>query len=810
MLQRLFSLFALAALLSMFTITAAAQDVRATKGGSVSGRILDEQSGRPIDYANVVLHHKADSSMALGTISDAQGRFTLGGVAPGEYYLVIHFIGYSDFIYPNITMRRDAASSDVGDIRLVLKPIEMAEVEVDARRAPVVYQIDKKVISVDGQLTAASGTAVDVLRNVPSVTVDLDGSVRLRGSGSFTVLIDGRPTVLDASDALQQIPSSAIENIEIITNPSARYNPEGMSGIINVVMKKEGALGNSGMVNLGAGWDDNYGLDGLYTMRFDGFTAFVGADYNKRYNEGTQREVGDFLNAGELTTIRSDGTSTRERERWSLRAGLELPLSESSRMSLSARYGNHSHGGGTALRYFETVGAATPRPYTSRGNSTRSGEFFGADAEFRHRFDSEKHVLLAQFSFRRREGEEASLDELLDAAGAISSGRRATEDGPGRMIEAKLDYTLPFSEDGSIVAGYELRDGASDDITSLSEFNPSLGDYERLAQFDRSTTYERRTQGVYSLYANSFGALGLQAGLRVEHTDRRVQLAANGGSADLEHWDYFPTLHASYGFSPTRQLMAGYTRRIEHSRGWFLEPFETWIDAYNVRRGNPDLKPEYIDSYELGYQTHIGEALLSAEAYHRSTHNKVELVRSIYRDNITLRSAENVGRDYSTGLELMLNTDVLALWNVNLLGNLFDYRVEGAMRGQDFSESSFTWNARLNNTLTLAPGTMLQINASYNSASVSAQGRTEGYFVTDIAVRQELFNRQLALTLDVSDVLRTAERESTLAGPNFSTYTYSFEDAPVVMLSLRWFINQARSDRDRGTRRGGDMGDDDF
>jgi outer membrane receptor protein involved in Fe transport len=311
MLQQLFSLCVVVSVLFISTPPAVAQDARAGKGGTVSGRILDEQSGRPIDYANVVLHHKADSSMALGTISDAQGRFMLGGVAPGEYYLVIHFIGYSDFIYPNITLRRDMASTDVGDIRLALKPIEMAEVEVDARRAPVVYQLDKKVISVDGQLTASSGTAVDVLRNVPSVTVDLDGSVRLRGSGSFTVLIDGRPSVLDASDALQQIPSSAIENIEIITNPSARYNPEGMSGIINVVMKKEGALGNSGMVNLGAGWDDKYGLDGLYTIRFDGFTAFFGADYNKRYNEGTQREVGEFRNANELTTIRSDARGLR-------------------------------------------------------------------------------------------------------------------------------------------------------------------------------------------------------------------------------------------------------------------------------------------------------------------------------------------------------------------------------------------------------------------------------------------------------------------------------------------------------------------
>ena len=789
-----------------------AQDNRALNDVRITGRIVDAERSRPIEYANIVLHRVADSTMAQGTISDPQGRFVLGNVPVGRYYLAIHFIGYEDAFVNDINITRDGGVTDLGDITLTLTPIELDEVEVAADRAPVVYELDKKVINVDRQLTATSGTAVDVLQNVPSVTVDLDGTVRLRGSGSFTVLIDGRPTALEGSDALAQIPSSMIENIEIITNPSARYNPEGMSGIINVVMKKDSKAGNSGVVNLGAGWEDKYNTDALYTIRQNGWSMHFGGDYRKRFMGGVERERSSFLGPDGSTDIVADGSSHRQGGGWSLRAGGDVELSASDRITASFRLGNYGRENGSRMDYLETLpGMTDPTRYVSRGNSGRSGDWMGADLEYRRDFGAKDHALVTQFSFRRREGEETSVDELLDLAGAVTSGRISTEDGPGRRLELKIDYSLPLGEKSKFVAGYEGRDGKSEDATTFSEYDPASGAYVFRTEFDRNTDYARFTQGLYSTWSTAFGALGLQAGMRAEHTDRTVT-TSDGQEYGFLQWDLFPTFHTSYNFGPMQQVMASYTRRIEHSRGWFLEPFETWMDAYNVRRGNPDLKPEYIDSYEAGFQTNIGAALFSAEGYHRVTNNKVEFIRSVYRDNITLRTVENVGQEFSTGVELMLNLDLFEVWDVYLLGNLFDYRIEGAFGGRDFAEQRFTWNVRFNNTFTLAPTTMLQVNASYNSPTVSAQGRVEGYAVTSIAVRQELFERRLALTLDVSDVLGTAERESTFRGPDFSSYSYAMEDAPVVMLNLRWFINRAQNERDREGRRGRqDMGgDDDF
>lgn len=804
------------AFLLMLVFTTSAQDSRALNDVTVIGRIVDADRGGPIEYANIVLHRASDSTMAQGTVSDPQGRFALGNVQPGRYYLAIHFIGYEDAFVNNIVIERDGGVTELGEIRLQLTPIAMDEVEVAADRAPVVYQIDKKVINVDRQLTATSGTAVDVLQNVPSVTVDLDGTVRLRGSGSFTVLIDGRPSPLEASEALQQIPSSSIENIEIITNPSARYNPEGMSGIINVIMKKDGRVGNSGIVNVSAGLDDKYGTDGLYTMRYESFSMHFGADYSKRFMSSVEREESRFLNPAGTTSIFSDGHTNRQHGGWSVRGGFELPFTPKNILTMGVRYGDREYSDGSNRNYAEsTPGSTVPTLYNSRGNFSRGGSFFAGDLEFRRLFDRKDHVLVAQLSVRSRGGEEESGDVLLDAAHEITSGRKATEDGPGAFYEPKIDYTLPVGEKGKFIAGYEGRFGAHEDNTTLSEYDPSVGDYVQLPLFNRSAKYARQSQGLYSTYSDMFGDWGLQAGLRVEHTNRHIELVGFG-EHDFRQWDFFPTLHSSYSFSPTQQLMASYTRRIEHSRPWFLEPYITWTDAYNVRSGNPDLKPEYIDSYETGYSTHLGSSLLSAEVYHRVTHNKVEFVRSVYRDesrpedNITLRSVQNVGQDYSTGVELMLNLDLFDAWDVYLLGNLFDYRIEGALNGQDFAEQTFTWNMRFNNTFKLGLGTMLQVNASYNSPTVSAQGRVEGYVLTTLAVRKELFNRQLALTLDISDVLSTGERESTFNGPDFSSYQYSMSDSPVVMLSMRWFINQAPGERERGRGAGQGMGDEEF
>jgi len=254
-------------------------------------------------------------------------------------------------------------------------------------------------------------------------------------------------------------------------------------------------------------------------------------------------------------------------------------------------------------------------------------------------------------------------------------------------------------------------------------------------------------------------------------------------------------------------MMVSYTRRIERPRGWYLEPFETWSDAYNVRVGNPDLKPEYIDSYELGYQSYFGKNVFSVESYYRITNNKIERVRSVYSRNVTLHSTANVGNDYTFGAELMFNVDLIKWWNVNLMGNIYNYRVEGILNNNSFDRESNSWGARINNTIKFTPSTRMQFNARYNSPVVSSQGEREGFFTADLSIRQDLFDRLLSATLQIRDIFSTSKYNSISEGSDFYFESFRKREAPVVMLNLSFRFNDY--EREKNQRQRGENGNDD-
>jgi outer membrane receptor protein involved in Fe transport len=311
------------------------------------------------------------------------------------------------------------------------------------------------------------------------------------------------------------------------------------------------------------------------------------------------------------------------------------------------------------------------------------------------------------------------------------------------------------------------------------------------------------------MFSDKYDEFLIQAGLRMEYTYRLIEVPDNNEEFKINRWDFFPSVHSSYKFESGLQLMASYSRRIERPRGWALEPFDTWIDANNVRRGNPDLQPELIDSYEAGMQTYFGEVSLSTELYYRITRNKRERVRSIFEENVTLTTFENVGTDYSLGGEFLLNFNLFDFWNINLMGNLYHYKVEGVIYERDFSQTSFNWDTRFNNMFRIGKLTQLQLNLRYSSPTVSSQGERKGYFATDISVKQEIIENTLAVTLQVRDIFGTAKYEYTSAGRDFSTYTHSTRESPVVMLNLRYTFNNYKPERERRGENGDfDEGDD--
>jgi outer membrane receptor protein involved in Fe transport len=479
-----------------------------------------------------------------------------------------------------------------------------------------------------------------------------------------------------------------------------------------------------------------------------------------------------------------------------MRGGIELTLSSQDKLSLGGRYGGGAMEGSFELDYSEwSEPGDVYNSYTSQEDGNHSRNFYALMFDYLHQFSKKDHSLSLQTFFSRRDGDQLSTTELLDMAGVIINGQRSTEEGPGTRMQLRLDYKLPLRENDRFEAGYQTRVNRSENVYNLYEYDSITGDYTFLPQFSHSTEYSRTIHSLYSLYSGEWGSFGYQGGLRGEYMYRAIELVGEDEDFTIDRWDYFPTAHISYQFLYGQQLMASYTRRIDRPRQWWLEPFITWSDAYNVRMGNPALKPEYIDSYELGHQLSFGKNLFSTEAYYRITHNKVERVRSVYSENIIMHTVENVGTDYARGVELMLDLNLSKWWNINIMTNLYDYRIEGTLYGEDFSEEDFNWSARFNNEFKVLKFTKVQINGRYRSPSISAQGQREGFFTADAALKQEFLDRRLSATLQLRDIFGTGKREYRSEGEDFYYYSYFEHTSPMVMLTFTYNFNNYKPER---------------
>jgi len=765
---------------------------------TITGYVEDAALERPVEYATVVIYSEADSVQANGTITDSEGVFVVTGLKPGSYYLKASFLGYEDLYMSDLRVGRKNPMKDVGTIKLNQSSIQLEGAEFVIERAPIEYRIDKKVINVSKQATSASGSAVDVMQNIPSVNVDIDGNVSLRGSTNFSVLVDGRPSMLDAADLLEQIPASSIENIEIITNPSAKYEPDGTSGIVNIILKKNALKGVSGMVTTNYGDADRYGGDVQLGLRGNKLNATLGLNYNKRSRPGDSEVLNYTAIDGETYYYTSDGTSFRSRDRGGITASLDYNLTENDVIGFGGRYNLFQMEHENDLIY-EEWSTINPEYILSNswGESNRKFGFFALYTDYQHEFKKEDHKILARAYVGGRDGDEESITELSDLNGTITEAKKSTETGPGRRIDLKVEYTNPLTEKTKLESGYQGRIGHSTDESKSWGWDTNTDSYVFEPQFSNDVDYRRSIHSVYGIFSSEVGKLGYQVGLRGEYTFRKIKLEDTGDIYEIDRADLFPSSHLSYKLNDDQQLMASYSRRIDRPRRWYLEPFETWMDAYNVRRGNPGLEPEFIDSWEAGYQRTIGDYQVSIEGYYRVTNNLVERVRSVYAEDVTLMTVENVGEQRNLGTELMLEGNLQKWWNVNLMGNFYKNNIEGTLYNVDYSDDNYNWGIRFNNTFMLSKTFRIMLNNRYNSPMIFSQGEMEEMYQTDMALQKTFANRKYTVIMQVQDIFSTGKHVMTTEGPNFYTYSKYDFDSPRFMLTLKMNINnfkQKRSD----------------
>ncbi|MBN2349222.1 MAG: TonB-dependent receptor [Bacteroidales bacterium] len=773
------------------------------KDGSLKGKIVDSVQKLGIEYASIGLYRLKDSSLVSGTITDVNGEFLLSDLPYGGYYIEVSFVGYKTIRINKIRIIPAEKNVDLGEIIFEASVTAIKEVEVVAEKNHVEYKIDKKVVNISQDLTSTGGSAAMALENVPSIQADIEGNITLRGSSNFRVLIDGKPTVLDGNDVLQQTPASQVERIEIITNPSAKYEPDGMAGIINIIMKKRQMQGVNGIVNASIGTGDKYNGDFLLNLRTKKVNYFIGGNFNDMNFSGTGFTQQITNRVDSTLNLYQNSRENMARKGWEFKAGADYYLSEKGTLTLSGEMGKRSFGRNSFTNYHEFADPSDYEKYYILDNySERAMDYYSLDASYRHMFDQSGHELLFSFNYGGdigKEGEdriERNTDLNWNIINGFPEKQRSREDSREGEYRAKVDYTQPLSEHSKFEAGYQLRLDIGYENYGFETFDPDLNSWFKVDTLTNRTETYRDIQSLYGIYSNKILGFEYQVGLRFEYTDRRMDQLMLNQSFRLHRFDYFPSVHISRELPADQQVQLSYSRRINRPRTYYLDPFPSYMDSYNIRIGNPELEPEYADSYELNYQKRFGKNFISFEGYFRQTNNLISRVQSLGENNIFYHTFENIDKDYSTGMEIMGNVNIFKWWLLNGSANVFYYKIEGDLYDSDVSNNTFSWNTRINTTFNIQKyGARIQLNGMYNGPTVTAQGDRNGFYFVNAAVRKDLLKNQANVTFQVRDIFQSFNFAFNSSGENFTQHFERSREAPVFTLSFTYRINNFKQKR---------------
>lgn len=773
------------------------------KHGTVKGKIIDSSVSMPMEFTSVALFNSNDSTLVTGTISTNDGTFVLREIPFGNYFLVANFMGYEKTFVNTIKLNEDNPLFDAGTVKLAPAAQNLDEVEVIATQNRVDYKIDRKIINVSQDLNAAGGSAAEVLQNTPSVTVDIDGNVSLRGSTNFTVLIDGRPTPLSGNDALQQIPATSIQHIEIITNPSAKFDPDGMAGIINIVMKKNSLQGLSGIFNTSVGTGQKYSGDFLLNYKTNKFNVFGGVDYQNNRFGGSMNSLREMSpDAPVSSLILIDGSRDMFRNGLVLKTGMDYYLSANSTLSLGVDIGNRGFSSemNTKMHSY-TFPATTDTFYRANGNSTRGGNYYNLNLNYSKKFAGDRHELIALFSYQGQKSDDTEeenefpADENYQILPLPVIKVRSSELGSESEFRAKIDYTKPLFQKGFLETGYQMRLDYETEDYLFEDYDPDTDNWSDNLLYSSGNYFDRNIQAAYATFSNSLGQFEYKLGLRGEYTHRNIRREKNGDPFTLDRLDYFPSLHLSRQLKNEQQLLASYSRRINRPNGWDLEPFRSYMNSYSLREGNPQLKPEYVNSVELSYQKNIGKSFFVIESYYRNTQNLI--TRVMYRDeslpDMVIMTSENLNDDHSAGAEFMLNLAAAKWLNVNTSVNVYRYWLNGTLYGESISRESNNWDLRLNSSFFLSPKSRIQANVMYNGPSVTAQGNREAFYFVNLAFRQDFLDRKLSATLSVQDILGTMRHEFSTFTPTLNNTVRFEREHQVITLTLSYKLNNFKN-----------------
>jgi outer membrane receptor protein involved in Fe transport len=757
--------------------------------GHIYGKLVDAVTKKPVPYASVALMKLRDSSVVTGMLTKENGEFSLESLPFGTFNMRITFMGY-ETIFKKTAISPQSIDQDLGNIRLKPDSKMLGTVEVTGQKSAFTMGIDKKVFNVERNLTSVGGTAQDVLKNVPAVNVDIDGNVTVRNA-SPTIFVDGKPSTL----TLDQIPADAIESVELITNPSAKYDAEGMSGIINIVLKKNKRAGINGMVMAGIGTGDKYNGGGNINVRQGKVNVFANYMINSMRNWGNgTTDRTNFFDGGSTSLHQESDSRSSPRFQFG-RVGLDYYLDNRNTISISQNIVDGN------FKNFEQLMSSFNKgdSMSNRYNDNKFGfRNYTTQLGFKHTFAEPNKEWTADFNYNRSTNDRngSFLTEPLangNGPASPSSYQTNTSDGKTTFITIQTDYTDPIGKNGKLEVGLKttLRNYSS--IYDVFDQDAATGEFHFNELLSNDYKYRENIYAGYVNYAGTLGNFGYQGGLRVEQYEYSGEIPSEGMKfkPTRARPGFFPSVYLSQKLKNDQELQLNYSRRVTRPNFFQLIPYRDYTDPLNQREGNPNLKPEYTNSVEFSYAKNWKTANFLGTVYYRNTNNLLSTTSIPIGTDTLLTTFINADNNNNYGAELTLKNTFFKIWDVTTNVNFYQTEISFMDGGKPYKNNNFSWMAKINSELKLPANFTLQISGNYQAPTialptgsgggrgggggggfgmvpVSAQGTIKGMSSVDAGLKKDfLKNKTASLTLSLSDVFNTRQYELNQAAPAF-------------------------------------------
>ena len=769
----------------------------------ITGTVEDEATGEPLEFTQIAILDPADSSLVAGAVSDADGFFEIS-TSPGAYVVRITFIGYQDFIEEVEAEGR----TDLGSINLSSGTEELDEVEITAAARLFRSEVDRRVYNVENMPLAEGGTAIQVIETLPSVQVDEEGNISLRGSGNILIYIDGRPTNLTSDDTesiLEQYPANMIRDVELITNPSARYEAEGVGGIININLKESRLRGLSGQVNTSTATGSKY--TGGATLNYHNNGIHLFSNYSYQYRELWEENVSLRENFTGFTSPMLDQTYFTENYRQShvLRSGVEFDLGNGQDLRLFSNLNFRSR---DRNRRYVMNNLNTAGSIDSLITRDLSEDQFRSDYEFGVNFfrngEDNGNSLMVQFSYAFGDQDRVEYfdQRFFDTGTNEVDGRRSDQiyERPrdNRLFLFQLDYEMPLGEVMEIEAGLRstIRNDNREQI--FNEFDFDNQQYVLNNQITDRFEYNQQIYAAYLIFSNRWERLGYQAGLRAEQTYTNSYHPGNDDTHGSNYFSMFPSLFLNYELGENHDIQANYSRRIR--RPWIgsLMPLINAQDLMNLRIGNPNLDPSITDNYEVSHIRSWNNYMITSSVFHRTTRNALTRVFILHENRASMVTWTNAHTNYSTGFELVNYFDLSDNLNSTVTGNFYHSTITGENNGESFSNSTYSWTLSMLGNFRIPGVFNVQLMGNYHGPRIIPQGKIDPVFALNIGLRRNVLNQQGTISLNFSDIFNSRMFALETMSPEFYQHRQFNRESRILTLSFtyrfRGFQDSQRSE----------------